>query len=212
MNVQLIRASQFLCQFSKLEIRHKPGKEHIVPDALSRLASANTNLPSLDPEYSELDALFTYTTTLVDIHPDLIKRIIDGYKADEWWSKLLCQVEDNEALGGDKAILSFVKRIPMPTDSDPYFTPQPELPHLISHKVFAPSDRDPPPLEYPEAGVEIAALANKKKLLYHVDKETRVHRLCVPPLVATEIITLAHSAGHPGFSRCFEIITRSWFI
>lgn len=121
MNVWLVRASQFLRQCSKLEIRHKPGKEHIVPNALSCLASANTNLPSLDQEYSELDALFTYTTTLVDIHPDLIKRIIDGYKADEWWSKLLRQVKDNEAFGVDKAILSFVKEIPIPTDSDPYF-------------------------------------------------------------------------------------------
>ena len=134
-NIRLVRTSQFLCQFSKLEIRYKPSKEHIVPDALSCLASANTNLPSLDPEYSELDAFFTYTTTLVDIHPDLIKGIIDGYKAAEWWSKLLRQVEDNEALGDDNSIFSFVKGIPIPTDSDPYFTPWPELPHLISREV-----------------------------------------------------------------------------
>ncbi len=89
-NVRLVKASQYLHTFSKLEICHKPSKEHIVPDALSRLASANTNLSSLDPKYSEPDALFTYITTLVDIQPDLIKRIIDGYKADEWWSKPLC--------------------------------------------------------------------------------------------------------------------------
>lgn len=40
-NVRLIRASQFLRQFN-LEVTHKPGKEHIVPNALSRLASLNT--------------------------------------------------------------------------------------------------------------------------------------------------------------------------
>ena len=39
-NVRLIIASQFLSQF-RLDIRHNPGKEHIIPDALSRLASAN---------------------------------------------------------------------------------------------------------------------------------------------------------------------------
>ena len=40
MNVRLIRASQFLRQF-RLDVCHKPGKDHIVPDALSRLASLN---------------------------------------------------------------------------------------------------------------------------------------------------------------------------
>lgn len=130
-NVRLVRALQFLCQFFKLEIRHKPSKEYIVPDALSRFASANTNLSSFDPEYSELDTLFTYITTLVDIHPDLIKRIINDYKANEWWSRLLHQVEDNKALDGNKAIFSFVKKILMLMDSDCYFTPRPKLPYPI---------------------------------------------------------------------------------
>ena len=74
------------------------------------------------------------------------------------------------------------------------------------------SDRDPPPLEYPKPGVETAAPADKRELLYHVDKLTKVHRLCIPPSVSIEIITLAHGAGHPEFSRCFEIVTRSWLI
>lgn len=62
MNVRLVRASQFLKQFH-LIVHHKPGKEHIIPDALSRLASDNNS--GHDPEYSELDALFVYHTTLV---------------------------------------------------------------------------------------------------------------------------------------------------
>lgn len=82
MNVRLVRASQFLHQF-RLVVCYKPGKEHIMPDALSRLASANTNLPSQDPDYSELDALFTYSATLVEIHPGLIKKIIEGYQKDD---------------------------------------------------------------------------------------------------------------------------------
>ena len=53
-NVRLIRASQFLRQF-QLDVRYKPGKEHIIPDALLRLASTNTG--SLDKEHGELDAL-----------------------------------------------------------------------------------------------------------------------------------------------------------
>lgn len=96
----------------------------------------------------------------------------------------------------------------MPTDSDSYFSPRPELQHLISHKVSTLSNFDLPPWEYPKAGVETVALADKKKLLYYVDKVTGIHHLCIPPLVTTEIITLAHNTSHSGFSRYFEIITR----
>lgn len=89
LNLKLVRASQFLQQF-KLNVRHKPGKEHIVSDALSRLASAGA--PPADPHYSELDVLFLYNTTLVEIHPTLVLRIIAGYNADTWWSWLQTQV------------------------------------------------------------------------------------------------------------------------
>ena len=56
MNVRLVRASQFLRQF-RLAVRHKPGKEHIIPDALSRLPSTNHDAVSTkQTDYSELDA------------------------------------------------------------------------------------------------------------------------------------------------------------
>lgn len=81
LNLRLVRASQFLQQF-KLDVRHKPGKEHIIPDALSRLASANS--PPTDARHSELDALFVYNTTLIEIHLTLVSRILAGYDADSW--------------------------------------------------------------------------------------------------------------------------------
>lgn len=79
MNVRLVKASQFLRQFH-LIVRHKSGKEHIIPDALSRLASANSS--GHNTEYAKLDALFVYHTTLVRINPDLVKQILDGYTSD----------------------------------------------------------------------------------------------------------------------------------
>ena len=118
MNVRLVRASQFFRQF-RLVVRHKPGKEHIIPDALSRLASANNTFQ--DDEYSELDSLFAYHTTLVEINPDLVKRILDGYAADSWWARVHKQILDNKELGSDKAILPFVVADSLPSDSDPYF-------------------------------------------------------------------------------------------
>lgn len=116
MNVRLVRASQFLRQF-RLIVRYKPEKEHILPDALSRLASANTNLPSQDPSYSKLDALFAYNITLVAMNEDLAQRIVKGYESDPWWSKVSSQLSANDALGDDKATLPFVRELP-PTDAD----------------------------------------------------------------------------------------------
>lgn len=81
MNVRLVRASQFFRQFH-LIVRYKPEKKHIIPNALSRLASANNS--GHDAEYAKLDTLFVYHTTLVQINPDLVKRILDGYTFDGW--------------------------------------------------------------------------------------------------------------------------------
>ena len=81
MNICLVRASQFLQQF-RLVVQHKPRKEHILPDALSRLASANTNLPSQNPTYSKLDALFVYNAMLVAMNEDLAQCIVEGYKSN----------------------------------------------------------------------------------------------------------------------------------
>ena len=53
---------------------------------------------------------------------------------------------------------------------------------------------------------------DKSQLLFHVNRLSNVHRLCIPPSVAPDILAIAHGKGHPGFSRCYEIITRSWFI
>lgn len=85
LNLRLVRASEFLQQF-KLDVKHKPGKEHIIPDALSRLANA-TPTPT-DPHYSELDALYIYNTTLIEIYPHLVSRILAGYNSDPWSAQL----------------------------------------------------------------------------------------------------------------------------
>ena len=47
----------------RLDVRHKPGKEHIVPDALSRLASSKSTLPD---NHSELDVLYAAATQALD--------------------------------------------------------------------------------------------------------------------------------------------------
>lgn len=60
----------------------------MIPDVLSSLRNIN-----IDPyinylnTHSELDGLFTYSTTHTEICPNLLKKIIKGYAADNWWAK-----------------------------------------------------------------------------------------------------------------------------
>ncbi len=195
LNLRFVRAFQFLQQF-KLDVRHKPGKEHIIPDALSRLANANTG--HVDPHHSELNVLFIYSTTLVALQPALVSRILAGYKADPWWTRLQQQIQANNDLGVDAATLPFVIDSTSPPDSDPYLSPRPDgndepLPHYI------PAPKSSKGLPRPD----------KSKLLYHVNQLTNVHRLCIPLSVAPDILAIAHDEDHPGFSRCYEIIAHS---
>lgn len=67
-----------------MTVKHKPKKDHIVPDTLSRLASSNINLPAADPKYAKLDTFFAYLATLVESHPNLLKKILKKYQRDEW--------------------------------------------------------------------------------------------------------------------------------
>ena len=118
-NLCLVRASQFLQQF-KLDVQHKPGKEHIILDALNRLA--NTNISYANPSYSELDALFMYNTTLVKIYLDLVSKYLADYEDDKYWVHLYRQVRANEDLGDNKALLPFMTRCFYISDSDPYMS------------------------------------------------------------------------------------------
>ena len=120
LNMRIVQASQFLQQF-RLDVRHKLGKKHIVPDTLSRLASANS--PPRNIRHSELDQLFFYNTTLAEIHSTLVSRILTGYDADPWWACLRLQIQHNSNLSTDVSALGFVLGFAPPTDADPYMEP-----------------------------------------------------------------------------------------
>ena len=84
-NLKLVKVSQFLCRFN-LDVCHKPGKENIVPDALSQLVSTNTG--KLPKNYNKLDALaiidIQFKAVLVKINDKFQKQIFDGYEEDNW--------------------------------------------------------------------------------------------------------------------------------
>lgn len=85
LNLRLVRASHFL-QYFELDVRYKLGKKHIIPDALSRLASSN--IGTAHPFYLELDTLYVYNTTLIKIHLNLVSQILARYNSDPWWAQL----------------------------------------------------------------------------------------------------------------------------
>lgn len=101
LNLRLVRASDYVQRF-RLDIRHKPGKLHIVPDALSRLATSNQD-PTMSEE-GELDVLFT--TSMVSLHDDFRKVISNGYENDPIWAKILKTLTKNGTEDG--AELPFV--------------------------------------------------------------------------------------------------------
>ena len=83
LNLRLICASDYIQRFN-ITLRHKPGKMHIVPDALSRLSTSNSE-DKLGAE-GELDVLFT--TALVEMSNEFRTKILKGYETDPAWQKL----------------------------------------------------------------------------------------------------------------------------
>ncbi len=78
LNLRLIRASKYIQRFNVI-IKHKSDKQHVISNALSRLASENDD--SNTSETEELDALFT--TTLIEINLAFKNRIIQEYFDDK---------------------------------------------------------------------------------------------------------------------------------
>lgn len=193
LNLRLVQTSQFLQQF-KLNIRHKPGKEHIIPDALSWVASVKIRHPDL--QHSRLDALFTYNTTLVKKYPALVSQILIGYKANPWYAWLQLHIQANNILWADAAILLFVIGSTLTTDSDPHLIPRPDGNEKLPSSSM-------PIREIPEG----FPTPDKSKLLYLVNRLTNVYRLYIPLFMAPDILAIAHREGHLRFSCCYMIIT-----
>lgn len=178
-------------------VRHKPGKEHIIPDMLSRLT--NTNRAGYDDLYFELNVIFTYHTTLVEISPNLTIRIFDGYLSDDWRIKIRKQFLANKNLGPNKAILSFVFGLTKDSlSANPYFLPKPEA----EDHVFDLSTSEPTQPMYDK----------NAQLIYHLNCVTGVCQLCIPPAMTPNLLAIAHGKSHPGFACSHEIISRSWYI
>ena len=108
MNLRLVRASQYASQFD-LDVRWRPGKQNIVPDALSRLLRKREEVS--DPEATGiLDDVFVYNFTLVEMSEDYRAKLAAAYKKDKKWSKILESLEaEKERLLKSEDSVEFVK-------------------------------------------------------------------------------------------------------
>lgn len=92
LNLRLVRASQYLSQFS-LDVRHKPGKQHIIPEALSRLYRAEAS--TTDEPLKDICAM----NTILAIDPEWKARLLAAYATDPVYieiQRLVKQRNDRE--------------------------------------------------------------------------------------------------------------------
>ena len=103
LNLRLIRASEYLQRF-RLDIRYKPGKINIVPDALSRLASREYRPES----EAVLDVLTVkcFPVSLVEVSSEYRQRLLEGYREPRW-TRVLQTLRENDALGSNAAALPY---------------------------------------------------------------------------------------------------------
>ena len=109
LNLRVVRASEYIQRFRNIEFRHKPGAQHIVPDALSRLQPITSKTDDLEGELDSLWAHAYTVTTLVEMSPELKTRLLEGYKSDPKWAKIIEVLDNNENAGEDAAKLPFIR-------------------------------------------------------------------------------------------------------
>ncbi|KAL3428067.1 hypothetical protein PVAG01_01576 [Phlyctema vagabunda] len=107
-NLRLVRASEYVQRFD-LDIRHKAGKTHLVPDALSRLASLMPPAESAELDFDTASG-YNYTASLIEMSKEFRARLQEGYKEDPSLRRILAILNDNSKLvEQDRAVLPFVQ-------------------------------------------------------------------------------------------------------
>ena len=208
LNLKLVRASAYLSQF-RLRVIYRPGKIHLVPDALSRLHGTPNDRPdneeTLDPHAYHGAAeppsphpghgsddlgwveAESYHTILVELSTDFKQRLTTAYANDPHWAKVMDLVLKSQARrAADAASTTAVVRYrdsADPLDGDEYNSP-------LGLRFF-----------------------ERHGLLYFRDFENGRDRLCIPTSMEKEAFEHAHDDHHhQGFDRCYDRLRSSIYI
>lgn len=224
LNLRLVRASTYLSQF-RIDVRYRPGKRHIIPDALSRLPAAksfldegeNLELESYhggleDPSLG--DQSYAYNGALISMSPAFKQQLVDGYSKEKAWTNLI------DMLTGLKKRIELEKASQL-EQSEGNRRQQPEA--SSSSEESSEAIRNPPGEGSSEAIPNPATEANGKKvytgiafeldddLIYHTADNRR--RLCIPATCEQEVFRMAHDEHqHAGRHRCYQRIADTLYV
>ena len=187
-NLRLIRASQFLSQHPNVRVVHRPGKDNINADALSRLARL------CEPEEEDAsEGVYGFVTTVVGMSVDLLDRLEKGYHEDPHFATIFKVLRDRLNLRQHE----FRREIPAEeiTIDDIYEKLDKLAPERITYGGFE------------------ARVCQGRILLYLKEHTNNHPRLCIPRECQQEFFKSAHDdVTHPGFERSYDRLRENYYM
>lgn len=201
-NLRLVRAAHYLSQF-RLDVRYRPGRIHVIPDALSRLLGdtespkRNPNADSLDPDDTETPC---YHTILVELSQEFKDRLTRAYDDDPHWRRVMQMVLKAQARRREEELEN---------------RQEAGLGHVregVQSLVRYNDGRDPREGDEYNSPLGLRFF-ERGGLLYYRDFENGHDRLCIPAALEQEIFQMAHDDRfHQGIDRCYDRIVASIYI
>lgn len=145
LNQRLQRSSQYLSTF-KLEVRHKPGKVNVVPDALSRLETSedtsgksvnNSKIQIENAKQNEIQTL-AFPTSIVQLSTNFLNRLKGAYQRDIRCKKIIkvIQKNDEQEANGSDLPFQITEGILYAKADDIHAEARPVIPREMAKEVF----------------------------------------------------------------------------
>jgi len=191
MNLRLIRASQFISQYPNIRIVHRPGKDHVNADALSRLVQLRTKHEN--PREDEGGVYGFLTTTVVGVSMTTLRLLEEGYTKDRHLSLIYDAIRSKMKIKDDYAATE------LPKDA------------MIPYKEFQRIDKlTPDEIEY--NGFQGRFLKGHI-LLYMTDPLDKHPRLCIPESCHQTFFEAAHDKNvHAGYQKAYSLLRQNYYM
>jgi hypothetical protein len=185
-SLRLVRASLYLSQFD-LVIKHVPGKQNVIPDALSRLLAHETDEDKKrrDEEPDIYEDLFHMEplTSVIHISDDLLDRLQKAYIEDPYIRPKFSELRHRFALA---------KSLPVE--------------YIINFRLVNANAN-----AAPGAAFTAAETLETMFLLYLVEGDNT--RLVIPKDLHQAFLVLAHDKNnHAGIDRTYQCLRQHYFI